>query len=132
MSIALLKSSMSSFLSHEGLLVGVSVLPSTPKPGKPKENHTQDSIRLQTDWPIRSGSLLVLVTYVTPLSLSMLATQLSTFLSLTAYMLPLRWSAQEWQRNLPAFQNSPVLIASPLLPVLFSRLYFLPGQSAFY
>ena len=62
----------------------------------------------------------------------MLATRLSTFVSVAAHMLPLQWSGQEWQRELPAFQNIPVLIAPPLLPIWFTHLHFLPGQSAFY
>ena len=44
----------------------------------------------------------------------MLAIWLGTFFSWASYMLPLRWSAQEWQRNLPTSQNSPVLLAPPL------------------
>ena len=47
----------------------------------------------------------------------MLATWLSTFLSWAGYILPLRWSVQEWWRELPASQNIPVLIAPLLLPV---------------
>ena len=44
--------------------------------GKPqrKINHTEISISYKADWSIRSGYLLALITYVTPLSLSMLAT----------------------------------------------------------
>ena len=38
-----------------------------------KINHTEISISYKADWSIRSGYLLALITYVTPLSLSMLA-----------------------------------------------------------
>ena len=54
-----------------------------------KTNHTEISISYKADWPIRSGYLLALITYVTPLSLSTLAHgsvpfpagQLTSFLS---------------------------------------------------
>ena len=58
-----------------GRLVGVSVPPGYPITGKPQKiNHTEISIGYKADWPIRSGFLLTLITYITPLSLSMLAT----------------------------------------------------------
>ena len=46
-----------------------------------KINHTKISISYKADWPIRSGYLLALITYVTPLSLSRLAIWLGTFFS---------------------------------------------------
>ena len=39
-----------------------------------KINHTEISISYKADWPIRPGFLLTLITYVTPLFLSTLAT----------------------------------------------------------
>ena len=69
------------------LLVGVSVPPGTQQPTSPKENHTKISISYKTDWPISSGYLLALVTYINPLLLSMLATQLGTFHSRAGYIL---------------------------------------------
>ena len=60
-----------------------------------KINHTEISISYKADWPIRSGYLLALITFVTSLSLSTLATRLSTFLSWAGYMLPLWGSGQE-------------------------------------
>ena len=65
-----------------GRLVGVSVPPGTPQLASPKEiNHTEISISYKAVWPIRSGYLLALITYVTPLSLSALAIWLGTFFS---------------------------------------------------
>ena len=79
-----------------GRLVGVSVPPSTPQLASPKKiNHTEISISYKVDWPIRSGYLLALITFVSPLSLTTLATRLSIFLSWEGYILPLQWSAQE-------------------------------------
>ena len=53
-----------------------------PTTGKPQgKSHTEISISYKADWPIRSGFLLVLITYIAPLSLSTLAIRLSTFLS---------------------------------------------------
>ena len=104
-----------------------------PTTGKSQRiNHTEISISYKADWPIRSGYLLVLMTYLNPLSLSTLATRLSTFLSWAGCILPLRWSAQEWPRELPDSSNTLSLFSPPLLPVWLSRLYCLPGQSAFY
>ena len=111
-----------------GLLVGVYAPPNTPQPESPKENDTEVSISY---WSISSGFLLTLVAYINPLFLSTLATWLSTFLSQADYILFLPWSGQDTRRELPASQNTPVLITPPLLPVWLTHLYFLPGQSAF-
>ena len=113
-----------------GWLVGVYVLPGTPQPASPKEIHTEISISYKTDWPISSGYLLDLVAYINTLFLSMLATWLGTFSAgqVTSCFFGV-WAGL--QRELPASQNTPVLFAPHLLPVWFSHLYFLPGQSTF-
>ena len=65
-----------------GRLVGVFVPPSTPTASKQqRKSHTEISISYKTDWPIRSGYLLVLMTYLNPLFWSMLAIWLGTFFS---------------------------------------------------
>ena len=106
----------------EGHLLGVSVLPRTPQPESPKENHTEISISYKTDWPISSGFLLTHVAYINPLFLSMLATWLSTFLSRAAYIFPLYWSGQNWG-------GSFLLPRIPLFSLL--HLYSLSGFPAY-
>ena len=87
-----------------------------------KINHTEISISYKADWPIRSGFLLVLITYINPLSLSMLATWLSTFLSMAAHMLPLQWPGQEWRGS---------FLLPRILPVYLLHPYFLSGFPAY-
>ena len=86
-----------------GLLVGVSVLPSSPQQANPKENHTEISISYKTDWPISSSFLFVLVTYINPLVWSILATWLGTFLSCADYLLLPRCSAQDCKESASSF-----------------------------
>ena len=69
-------SRLGAICNMRGRLVGVSVPPGTPtsRQTPKKTNHTEISISYKADWPIRSGFLLTLITYVTPLFLSTLAT----------------------------------------------------------
>ena len=109
-------------VSWRVLFVGVSVLFGSRQLASPKENHTEDSIRLETDWPINSGYLLALITYVSPLFLSMLATWLSTFLSVAAYISPLWWSGQNCRGS---------SLLPRILPFSLLYLYFLSGFPAY-
>ena len=79
-------------------------------------------ISYKTDWPISSGFLLTLITYINPLFLSMLATWLGIFFSRAGHILLLLWSGQGWRES---FLLPRILLFS--LP----RLYFLSGWPAY-
>ena len=113
-------------------LLVFSVLPDSHSCLAPKENHTENSISYKDDWPIRSGYLLILMTYFNPLFWYMLAMWLSTFFSGAAHILLLQWSGQEWEESTSSFPefscshctiSSSYLVFPPILPAWPISIY---------
>ena len=96
------------------VLTAVSVLPGSRSCLVPK-NHTEVYISYKLIGPLVQASyLLILTSYISPLFLSELATWLGTFFGeavTSSSVAPSRL-----QNELYSSQNSPVLIALPLLP----------------
>ena len=100
-----------------------------------QRNHTEVYISYKTDWPISSGFLLTLITYISPLFLSMLATWLGTLFSeavTSCFFRGLGRTAEEWASSFPEFSCSPCpastscLVVLPILPA-----WLLANQSLF-
>ena len=110
---------MGAILQHEGKTFVGDFCPAWfPKLFISPQNHTGISISYKADWPLRSGFLLVLVAYINPLFLYMLAMWLSTFFSGAEHILLLWWSGKEWKESTsssPEFSCSPCIISTSCL-----------------
>ena len=77
------------------------------------------SISYKADWPIRSGFLLILVTYLNTLFWSKYFSHVAEYLfQLANHILLLRWSWQEWGESTsssPEFSCSPCIISTSCL-----------------